>query len=175
MTSRIEIESALQRYFYRKFKKDTEDGQSVLDKYQIVAKPVGIDLNSPLMQDLVMQFRVIYLAGRASKTINLTQIYLPIEQLAEQCREKKVVEELKVLWVRGTIGLSIPDLERCIQSRFIRFRQGSKMFSKSQITYSYQDVQKKLYRIFYYIYSHNDIKVPFSMSDVLGSIGQEEK
>ena len=175
MVSRIEIEAALQKYFFWKFKREQEDGESVLDKYEIVAKPVGISLDEPLMQDLVMQFRVIYLAGRASKTINLTQIYLPIEQLAQQCREKKIVEELKVLWVKGTIGFSIPDLERCIQSRFTRFRQGTKLYSKSQITYSYQETQKTLYRIFYYIYSHNDIKVPFNMSDVLGQIGQEEK
>lgn len=171
---RTEIEQTLNTYFLKKFKNVTEDGAPVTDLYKIIAKPVQLDMDSPDVQRLIMRITAIHMSTRVSKYINLTQLFNPIFQLCIYCKEDEYVKELNNLWAKGTIGLSIPDLERKISRGGSIPRINGKIIKYDALNYSFKQVEQKLDLIFFYVCIHNNIKIPFDMSQVLSQLSEKE-
>jgi len=167
---RTEIEQTLNTYFLKKFKNVTEDGAPVVELYTIVAKPTLLDMDSPDVQRLIMRITAIHMSTRMSRFVNLTQLFNPIFQLCTYCKEDKYIEELNNLWAKGTIGLSIPDLERKISRGGTIPRVNGKLVKFDALHYSFKQVEQKLDMIFFYVCTHNNIKINFSIADALGSI-----
>lgn len=171
---RMEIEAELNKYFQKKFAKLTEEGVPVVELYQIIAKPQNIDLDSPEIQRLIMRITAIHMSSRVAKYINLTQLFNPIFELCVYCKEDGYTEMLNNLWASGTMGISIPDLERKISRGGTAPRINGKIITFDKLHYSFKQVEQKLDLIFFYVCTRNNIKVPFNMAEVLGSINQME-
>lgn len=169
---RTEIEEELNKYFQKKFAKANEEGVPVTELYQIIAKPSNVDMDSPEIQRLIMRITAIHMSSRVAKYVNLTQLFNPIFELCVYCKEDNYMAVLNNLWANGTIGLSIPDLERKISRGGTAPRVNGKIITFDQLNYSFKQVEQKLDLIFFYVCTRNNIKIPFNMSEVLGSISQ---
>lgn len=171
-TNRNQIEEIMSAYFQKKFKNGFENGQPVLSLYEMKAKPLNVDMDSPEVQRLLMRITAIHMSGRVGRHINLTQLYNPIYLLAKYCREERYLQVLRNLWSKGTIGLSIPDLERKVSRGGRIPRVSGKTINFDVLNYSFKQVEQKLDEISFDIVSSNNITVKFDMGQVLGSIGK---
>lgn len=176
---RAEIENKLNSYFQKRFKNETElvEGVAVpvTDLYELVAKPRNVDMDSPEVQRLLMRITAIFMTSRTAKYINLTQLYNPVLLLCKHCREDAFVAVLEKLWTFGTIGLSIPDLERKVSRGGKVPMVNGKRITFDQLNFSFKQVEQQLDKICFSVCVKNNIRIPFDMAKVLGSIGQMEQ
>jgi hypothetical protein len=173
--TRSVVEEALARYFVKKFKGATEQGVPVVELYRIMAKPTQVDMDSPEVQRLLMRVTAVHMTGRVGRYINLTQLYNPIYLLCKYCNEDIYIQVLKNLWAKGTIGLSIPDLERKVSRGGRVPRINGKTINFDVLNYSFKQVEQKLDEIFFDVCTRNNIRIKFDMGQVLGSIGKLEE
>lgn len=173
---RNEIEEQLNNFFQKKFGKVLEDGVPVTELYSIVAKPINVEMDSPEIQRLIMRITAIQMAGRVARYINLCDFFNPILELCDYCKEDDYVKQLEVLYARGTIGLSIPDLERKIARGGLAPRVNGKTLSYDKIHFSFKQVQQKLDYIYFKVCIHNNIKpAPFNLNEMLSGVNQMEQ
>ena len=170
-----EIEDALNAYFLKKFGRATNNGNPVVQLFEIKAKPLNVDMDAPEVQRLLMRVTAVHMSGRVGRYINLTQLYNPIYLLCKYCKEERYLAVLRNLWAKGTIGLSIPDLERKVSRGGRIPRVDGKTINFDVLNYSFKQVEQKLDEIFFDVVAANNIKVNFDMSQVLGSIGNLEQ
>ena len=173
---RSEVESELNAFFQKKFGKVLEEGVPVVDLYTIVAKPVNVDMDSPDIQRLTMRITSIQMRSSVARQINLCDFYTPIVELCDYCKEDDFVKQLEGLYARGTIGLSIPDLERKIARGGLAPRINGKIISYDKIHASFKQVQQKLDFIYFKVCIHNNIKpAPFNLNDMINGVNQMEQ
>jgi hypothetical protein len=170
--SRRGIEEHLNEYFKKKFRNMEESGYPVTEMYQIIARPMNVDMDSPEIQRLIIRITAIQMGGRVGRYVNLTQLFNPIFELCMYCREDKYLEVLNRLWSKGTIGMSIPDLERKISRGGTSPRVNGKIIKFDSLNYSFKQVEQKLDLIFFDVCIRNNIRVPFNIGDALKDLGK---
>jgi hypothetical protein len=175
MTGKAELEDFINLQLQKKFKTTlTDEGQPLLEAFQIIVKPSRLDFDSPEIERLIMRVTSIHMSSRGFKYINLTQLFNPILELCIYCKEDRYVEMLNDLWAKGTIGISIPDLERKIGRGGSAPRLNGKIINFDKLNYSFKQVEQKLDLIFFYVCTRNNIKVSTDMSAMFKDLKELE-
>ena len=172
---RNEIEKDLNAYFLKRFGRSTEDGIPVVELYEIVAKPNSVDMDSPEVQNLVAIIMQTIMSSHIQRYTDLSKLWNPLNFLCRYCGEDGYLEELQNLWDRGTIGMSIPDLQRKISRGGAVPALNGKRITFDKMNYSFKQVEQRLFYIFFDVRARNNIKTPpINMSDILGGINDEQ-
>lgn len=175
-----DLEEALQTYFTKKFRNAAEKIEGELIPvnflYSVVLKPTQVNMDSPEIQRLILRVTAVHMTGRVGKFVNLTQLFNPIYLLCMFCREDRFLSVLDNLWAKGTIGISIPDLERKIAKAGLFPKINGKIIPYDALHYSYKQVEQKLDIIFNEVCAKNNIPEPEAdITKILSGIGDLEK
>lgn len=172
---RNEIEKDLNNYFFKKYGNVTEEGIPVVELYDVIAKPNAMDMDSVEVQNLVAIIMQTIMSSHIQRYTDLSKLWNPLNFLCKYCREDGYVEELQDLWDRGTIGMSIPDLQRKISRGGSVPAINGKRITFDKLNYSFKQVEQRLFYIFFDIRAKNNIKTePINMADILGGINDEQ-